>query len=284
MIGFVSVYRKIKDSWIWDDPIVLKLFLFCLIEAKFKPKKTIYRGQICELEIGEFMCSLRTFSNDLNCSVKKVSRLLKLLEDDGILTHRRKHDIFIYKVSKYAEYQRLENENGNTDDHTEETQKTTQTTTQKKQSGNTDDHILNTVNTGNTVNTENNDHTIALVPTAPAKKSNPLKKKWEESFVAFWDAYPKKKGKQAALKAWMKLLTSQKIKTHDEANQLADQIMEGVETYSQATKTEDQKFIKHPQGWLNDGRWLDENSKTENPYEGKLTKKGQDMMSWLERM
>lgn len=65
-------------------------------------------------------------------------------------------------------------------------------------------------------------------------------------FDQFWEAYPKKVGKQLAIKAYAKALkatTPQKI-------------LDGVQgLIGQKLET---KFIPHPTSWLNAGRWEDE--------------------------
>ncbi len=76
----------------------------------------------------------------------------------------------------------------------------------------------------------------------------------ELRFTAFWGAYPNKKAKQAAWKAW------QKIKPTTE---LFERIMAAVDN---AKKSEDWardngRYIPYPATWLNGGRWDDELTK-----------------------
>lgn len=64
-------------------------------------------------------------------------------------------------------------------------------------------------------------------------------------FEAFWLAYPKKVGKEAARKAW--------------AFAMGVTTPERVEAAVRAYKwPEDPRFIPHPSTWLNQGRWDDE--------------------------
>lgn len=63
----------------------------------------------------------------------------------------------------------------------------------------------------------------------------------------FWPLYPKKVGKQDALKSFLKARTSTDLQT----------ILDGVNRYA-AQGFEDSRLIKHPQGWLNGRRWEDE--------------------------
>lgn len=73
----------------------------------------------------------------------------------------------------------------------------------------------------------------------------------EQRFNTFWQAYPLKKAKQAAWKAW------QKIKPTTE---LFEKIISAVD---KAKRSEDWardngRYIPHPATWLNGGRWDDE--------------------------
>lgn len=71
-------------------------------------------------------------------------------------------------------------------------------------------------------------------------------------FTEFWAAYPRKVGKQAAIKAYskaMKLTDPQKI-------------LEGI----QKIDVTEPQYIPHPATWLNAGRWDDEVIKPKETY------------------
>ncbi len=72
----------------------------------------------------------------------------------------------------------------------------------------------------------------------------------EKSFKDFWEIYPRKVGRQAALQAWMKLGPDDSLK---------ESIIKAVE---RASKTEQWRgatqYIPHPSTFLNGRRWEDE--------------------------
>lgn len=70
-----------------------------------------------------------------------------------------------------------------------------------------------------------------------------------DRFEVFWDAYPKKKSKDAAEKALAK-------RKPDE--QLFADIMLGLERAKTSVEWLDKQFIPYPASWLNDGGWMDE--------------------------
>lgn len=69
-----------------------------------------------------------------------------------------------------------------------------------------------------------------------------------KEFDSFWVSYPRKIGKEAARKAFVKALT----KT------TAGKIMDGVEQLRIEVAGKDQQFTPHAATWLNAGRWDDE--------------------------
>jgi hypothetical protein len=76
--------------------------------------------------------------------------------------------------------------------------------------------------------------------------SSPAKPSME--FETFWAAYPRKVGKQAAMKSYAKAL---KLTT-------PEQILDGIKTLRDETAGKESQFIPHPSSWLNAGRWEDE--------------------------
>jgi hypothetical protein len=83
------------------------------------------------------------------------------------------------------------------------------------------------------------------VPSAPAARVNGGG--WALAFDAFWQAYPRKVGKQAARRAWDAALR----RGADPAV-----IVAGAQRYAADPNRADE-FTKYPQGWLRDGRWED---------------------------
>ena len=86
----------------------------------------------------------------------------------------------------------------------------------------------------------------------PAKAAKPKKPPGGERFAEFWQAYPRKVGKQAAARAFEK---ATKAGTDPEA------IVAAGTAYGAATALwdkADQQFIPHPSTWLNQGRWDDD--------------------------
>jgi len=71
-----------------------------------------------------------------------------------------------------------------------------------------------------------------------------------QEFNEFWKRYPKKKAKQAALRAWMKLKPS-----YDLIFKIWEALDKQKASYD--WKKDRGKFIPYPATWLNQGRWED---------------------------
>jgi hypothetical protein len=90
--------------------------------------------------------------------------------------------------------------------------------------------------------TETETETVKKTSSSPAPPSM--------EFDTFWAQYPRKVGKQAAIKAYARSL---KLTT-------PDKIIAGVKLLKTETVGKDADFIPHPASWLNAGRWDDEPS------------------------
>lgn len=78
----------------------------------------------------------------------------------------------------------------------------------------------------------------------------------EGRFDEFWDTYPRKVGKGAAVKAWAKA-----VKDTD-----PDDILNGLTRQLPGLRSSEERFVPHPSTWLNACRWDDEPSTpTSNP-------------------
>lgn len=84
--------------------------------------------------------------------------------------------------------------------------------------------------------------------TGDVKTPSPLRDEALSGFAEFWRLYPRKVGKQAALKAYRKALKTATVSA----------IVEGVGRYAADPNLPEPTFIPHPATWLNGGHWDDE--------------------------
>lgn len=75
-------------------------------------------------------------------------------------------------------------------------------------------------------------------------------------FNEFWSAYPKKVGKQVALKSFSKLRVGR---------ELLDKMLEAIRKQMRSEQWQDSQYIPNPSTWLNQERWNDELPKAKQP-------------------
>lgn len=96
--------------------------------------------------------------------------------------------------------------------------------------------------------TATNDEEMTKIDPQMTKLKTPL---IEELFLKFWKAYPKKVGKQDALKSFKKIKPNQEL-----VDKMISVINDAKDT-EQWTKNGGQ-YIPNPSTWLNQGRWEDD--------------------------
>ena len=94
----------------------------------------------------------------------------------------------------------------------------------------------------------------------PSKQKKKISEEVKKKFDEWWKVYPVKKSKLAALNKFDEVLREQSA--------TFDELMEGARKYADEVyyeKTEN-RYIKHPSTWLNQGCWADEYKKHEYFY------------------
>ena len=119
--GWIQLHRKIRDCWVWENPLYLKAWLYILFAANYKEKKILFDGKITAIKRGQFITSQRRLAADWGCNVKTVRNILNLMEEQEMVTLTTTGNGTLLTVINYDFYQSLETENG--------TPTTTQTTT-----------------------------------------------------------------------------------------------------------------------------------------------------------
>ena len=96
-------------------------------------------------------------------------------------------------------------------------------------------------------------------PIQSESNPNPTPAQQEEAFSAFWTAYPNKKAKPAALKAFTKLKPGAA---------LLDEMLKAIATQKQWAQwqKDNGQYIPMPSTWLNQRRWEDELPKAQENY------------------
>lgn len=228
--GYVKLWRKIEDSPVFKDPDLLKLWCLCLMKATHKHTYVQIDGikEPIELHPGEFVTGRYALHSDYYPKRKKNQkspisvwrwlRILKNMQNVNIKTYNKYSIVSIVNWDIYQSDE-IDNEQQN------EQQMNNRRSTDEQQM----------------ITNKNNKH----------NKNKTLVFKSSADFDVFWAAYPKKRNKSSAIKAWQK----------SNGNRPSiEEILTAIKKQSQTQdwKKDDGQFIPLPSTWLNGKRWEDE--------------------------
>lgn len=112
MSGWISIHRKIKDSWIYSEKPYSKFqaWIDLLLSASHKDNKFLLGSELIEVKKGEFITSETKLAERWGWSRSKVRRFLELLQDDKMIERKSDSKKTTLNIVNYRIYQVSENE------------------------------------------------------------------------------------------------------------------------------------------------------------------------------
>lgn len=114
MNGWISIYRKIQEHWIWQDEKRLKWWLTIILNVNHEPKKFPVGNEVLVCNPGQSFRSIEQWTAMFLCSKKTTIKFFEMLKNDDMIQceivgkgNRRKH---LLSVVNWDEYQKKENE------------------------------------------------------------------------------------------------------------------------------------------------------------------------------
>ena len=147
-VGFIAVYRKIQDHWIWTDPDRLRAWLDIIISAQFHDSELMTRGVKITVPIGSWFVSVKTLEKRWGWSRGKILRFFRLLSADGMLNTKRTQNGYLLTVINYGVYQKGGYPNNHSDSNTD---KQPNSNSDGNSGSNSDGKHTNNYNKGNKV-------------------------------------------------------------------------------------------------------------------------------------
>lgn len=145
-LGYISIYRSIKDHWIWDDPVKFQWWISLLLEVNFKERKVNLGNDLVLCKRGQTVKSLKHFAELWNTTRDSARNFLVLLEKDGMILRNNLHKSTQITICNYDSYQ----------DNLHANQTQPQQQTKRKPNANqTHSDTNNNVNTVNNLNKDN---------------------------------------------------------------------------------------------------------------------------------
>jgi hypothetical protein len=220
------------DRGVWDHPMFApepfterEAWLWMVSAAAWAAKRVrVGRAQV-ELQRGQLAFATRFLAEKWKWAHSKVVRFLKRLETDTMVSTSATREATLITICNYDKYAFGRNAS--------ETQSETQSDTQPERQRNKEKEVKK----------DNNQEL--------RKETRQRVDDWPADFgEAFWQAYPRKTEKLAAMKKLANLRKSGIVTFTD--------LIAAVGRYAASVSNTEPKYIKQPTTWLNAGCWADE--------------------------
>ncbi len=140
MQGWVKLHRCLTDKAIFDNPKLLKVFMWCLFKATHKQRDIFFGTRKITLEPGQFVTGRFSAAEELNMNGSTVWRYLHLLGKNETIEIKPNNKYTLINVVNWANYQ--------VDDVDSEHQMNNKRTTNEQQM-NTNKNVKNDKNDNN---------------------------------------------------------------------------------------------------------------------------------------
>lgn len=207
--GYVKLWRKTLKSPVWQNPKLFRFWAWCLMRASHEEITVLVGFQKVQLKPGQFVFGRKKAAAETGLSERTVRTCLDCLKSMENLTIKTTSKFSILTIEKWDFYQ------GRPD------KTTTKTATKRPPS----DHQATT-----------------------NKNEKNEKKKYSCAFNDFWSAYPKKKAKADAWKAWQQADIPEDIVS----------IVERHKSNNHDWQKENGQYIPLPASWIRGCRWEDD--------------------------
>lgn len=105
MDGWIKLHRTITDSAVFDDPEILKIWIWLLCNAAFADHETIFNGSVLQLKAGELITGRKKMSQKLGISEGRIYRGLLMLKKLGNINIKTNNKYSIIRIENWAKFQ-----------------------------------------------------------------------------------------------------------------------------------------------------------------------------------
>lgn len=156
--GWISIHRKIKDHWVWDEKPFSKgqAWIDILLMANHADKKILLGNELIEVKRGSFITSEKKLMENWGWGKEKVRKFLQVLQDDGMIEKKSDHKKTTINVVNYGFFQNSNSQSRPLSDHFQTTNRPItdhrQTVSRPSADTNNNDNNKNNENNGNNDN------------------------------------------------------------------------------------------------------------------------------------
>lgn len=122
--GYIALHRKLLNNPIFDNPALLKMWVWCLLKATHTPYKQIIGLEVVDLNKGQFITGRFAGSKELNVNESTWYKHIKLLEQLEMIALNSNNKYTLVTVVNWELYQ-VDKEKSNNKITTKEQQNNT---------------------------------------------------------------------------------------------------------------------------------------------------------------
>jgi hypothetical protein len=109
--GYISLYRRLEEHWIFKNPTYLKIWIHFLFSASYREHTQLVGSQLVNLERGQFVFGRISCANNLGVSEQVLRTFIQLLIKDKIITIKPTNKFSVITIINYDTYQMCLDEN-----------------------------------------------------------------------------------------------------------------------------------------------------------------------------
>ncbi|EGO6537003.1 GntR family transcriptional regulator [Enterococcus faecalis] len=111
--GYIKLYRKVTNSFVWTNSDMFKLWILCLMKASHEDRKFLFNGQEVRLTSGQFVTGAHAIAKEYNEGVssdkaiawRTLWRWLKKFENEELLTIQSNARYSVITIKNWSDYQ-----------------------------------------------------------------------------------------------------------------------------------------------------------------------------------
>ena len=107
-IGWIKLYRQIRESSIWDDDEPFdrrSAWIDLLMMVNHEDKRILFNGKMITVKAGQKITSVRKLSDRWKWSKDKTLRFLMLLESENMITKKSDYKRTLLTIVNYGKFQ-----------------------------------------------------------------------------------------------------------------------------------------------------------------------------------
>lgn len=112
-VGYIKLYRKITNSFVWTHPQMFKLWCLCLMKASHKENKFLFNGSEITVSSGQFVTGRDAIAKEFNEGAKSdqavvgrtLWRWLKKFEEEQMLSIDSNTKYSVITIENWHDYQ-----------------------------------------------------------------------------------------------------------------------------------------------------------------------------------